>query len=182
MRDVYTKRQVNLMNLLRKLWEQHVYWTRFFIISTAADLGDLEPVTKRLLQNPGDFAAAFAPFYTSKITDEFKNLLTQHLLIAADLVNAAKNQESAKVEEARRKWYMNADDIAKFLSDINPYWNKEKWRTLLYSHLKMTEKEAVLRLSEKYAEDIKIFDMIEKEALEMADLMSFGIICQFSFR
>lgn len=54
----YTKQQMCLMNRIRQLWEQHVYWTRFFIISTAADLGDLEPVTNRLLQNPKDFAKA----------------------------------------------------------------------------------------------------------------------------
>lgn len=87
----YTQRQVCLMNQMRKLWEQHVYWTRFFIISTAADLGDLEPVTKRLLENPGDFAQALTPFYGEEVSDCFKNLFTQHLLIAADLVNAAKS-------------------------------------------------------------------------------------------
>ncbi|MGO5051611.1 acetylglutamate kinase [Lachnospiraceae bacterium LCP25S3_G4] len=178
----YTRSQVDLMNLLRELWEQHVYWTRFFIISTAENLGDLEAVTKRLLQNPSDFAEAFSPFYTTKTTEAFKFLFTQHLLIAADLVTAAKNKDLAKVEEARKKWYMNANDIAKFLSEINPYWNMEKWKTLLYRHLEMTEKEAVLRLSKKYEEDIQIFDMIEKEALEMADFMSCGIIRQFSYR
>lgn len=180
--NLYTRCQVNLMNLLRTLWEQHVYWTRFFIISTAADLGDLEPVTNRLLQNPSDFAAALAPFYPARTTNAFKNLFTQHLLIAADLVNAAKNQDFAKVNEARKRWYLNADDIALFLSAINPYWNQENWRALLYRHLEMTEKEAVLRLSKQYAEDIQVFDTIEKEALEMADYMSCGIICQFSFR
>ena len=42
----YTKQQMCLMNRIRQLWEQHVYWTRFFIISTAADLGDLEAAPK----------------------------------------------------------------------------------------------------------------------------------------
>lgn len=57
MRNIYTQPQIRLMNQLRKLWEQHVYWTRFFIISTAADLGNLEPVANRLLQNPKDFCS-----------------------------------------------------------------------------------------------------------------------------
>jgi len=181
MRDRYTARQVCLMNQLRKLWEQHVYWTRFFIISTAADLGDLDPVSKRLLQNPGDFASVLAAFYGTKISETFKELFTQHLLIAADLVNAAKNQEAAKADDAREKWYANADAIANFLAEINPCWKEAKWRGMLYDHLDMTEKEAVLRLGGRYSEDIRMFDRIEEEALKMADEMSHGIIRQFNF-
>ncbi len=178
----YTQRQVCLMNHLRKLWQQHVYWTRFFIISTAADLADLEPVTKRLLRNPDDFALALAPFYGVKVSNCFKELFTQHLLIAADLVNAAKKQESAKVEAARKKWYANADDLAQFLANHNPCWDEAMWRSMLYDHLDMTEKEAVLRLEGKYTQDIQMFDNIEKEALKMSDYMSGGIIRQFCLR
>ena len=47
-----------IINKMRKLWSQHVYWTRFFIISTAEELPDLKYVTNRLLENPGDFANA----------------------------------------------------------------------------------------------------------------------------
>ena len=44
----YTHQQICLMNRFRQLWGQHVYWTRFVIISTTADLNDLEQVTNRL--------------------------------------------------------------------------------------------------------------------------------------
>ncbi len=176
----YTLYQVALLNQLRMLWEQHVHWTRSFIISTAANLGDLDPTTKRLLRNPSDFAELFRQFYGDEIADHFKDLFTQHLLIAADLVNAAKNNDTKAADEARRKWYANADEIAAFLAQINPYWDESKWKELLYSHLQMTEKEAVLRLAGKYAEDIAIYDQIEAEALNMADYMFYGIANQFS--
>ncbi len=178
----FAQNQIALMKQLRLLWEQHVYWTRFFIISTAANLRDLEAVTDRLLRNPHDFAKLLLPFYGEKAADRFHELLTQHLLIAADLVNAAKKNETARANEARRKWYHNADEIADFLSKINPFWNREKWKGMLYDHLEMTEKEAMLRLAGKYAEDIRMFDNIEKEALEMADFMSYGMIRQFGLR
>lgn len=48
----YTGQQICLMNQLRQLWGQHVYWTRFAIISAAAGLDDSDPVTKRLLFAP----------------------------------------------------------------------------------------------------------------------------------
>ncbi len=176
----YSQHQVNLMNELRMLWEQHVHWTRSFIISTAANLGDLDAVTARLLRNPADFAKVLHLFYGRKDADRFQELFTQHLLIAADLVQAAKRGDAAAAEAARKKWYMNADDLSAFLAKINPFWNEAEWKEMFYSHLRMTEKEAVLRLAGSYDEDIKIYDMIEAEALEMADAMFLGIVKQFS--
>lgn len=172
----YTQKQICLMNRIRQLWVQHVYWTRFFIISTAADLKDLEPVTKRLLENPKDFAELLAPIYGVQVADQFEELFTEHLLIAADLVNAAKNGEVDKANTAREKWYENADEIAEFLSSVNRCWDKTKWKNMLYSHLEMTEKEATLRLQGNYTADIDMFDQIENEALTMADYMFCGII------
>lgn len=175
----YTLKQIELMNTFRKLWVQHVMWTRSFIISTAADLGDLDAVTKRLLQNPTDFANVLRIYYGDAKADQFAMLLREHLLIAADLVNAAKAGDSMKADEARRKWYKNADEIAAFLHSINPYWDEKLWQSMLYDHLKMTENEAIQRLNGMYSADIIQYDSIENEALKMADVMSGGIIKQF---
>ena len=172
----YTPQQICLMNRLRQLWGQHVYWTRFFIISTAANLDDLEPVTKRLLQNPKDFAGLFRPIFGTRAADRFEELFTRNLLIAADLVNAAKNGQTAKANAARNSWYKNADEIAGFLSSVNRCWDKAKWKEMLYSHLEMTEKEASLRLKGNYSADISVFDSIENEAFKMADYMFCGMI------
>lgn len=172
----YTQQQICLMGQIQQLWQQHVYWTRFFIISTAANLGDLKAVTNRLLQNPKDFAQLLAPIYGTKTACRFQELLTQHLLIAADLINAAKKGEIEKANCVRKKWYQNADEIAEFLSFVNQCWNKDKWKDMLYSHLEMTEKEATLRLQGKYAEDIEVFNNVENEALKMANYMFCGII------
>ena len=46
---------------------------------------------------------------------------------------------------------------------------------MLYSHLKMTEEEALLRFQRDYTADINMFDRIENEALKMADYMFYGI-------
>ncbi len=86
-----------------------------------------------------------------------------------------KNHEAAKADDARRRWYANADTISAFLTGINACWNEEKWRAFFYSHLEMTEKEAALRLQGDYAADIRMFDQIETEALRMADDMFCGL-------
>lgn len=175
----YSREQQGLVNCFRKLWEQHVMWTRSFIISTAHCLPDLAPVTARLLRNPEDFACVFRKYYGQNCAEVFCRLLTEHLKIGGDLVTAVKNNETEKVPLLRDAWYENAGEIAEFLCRINPFWSECKWRELLNSHLEMTEKEAALRIGGRFAEDIAIYGEIENEALVMADYMAMGFIRHF---
>lgn len=177
-----TGRQLEISNMNRRLWNEHVLWTRQFIIGTAFDLPDLPFVTQRLLQNPDDFAGELQPLYGKQTAAQFKQLFTAHLLIAAELVNAAKEGNAAEVERQRKLWYLNAEEIAKFLASINPFWSEREWRELLFEHLRMTEDEAVFILTGQYEKSIKEYDAIQAEALKMADVMTSGIIRQFRIR
>ncbi len=174
-----TNEQVNLLNTLRRLWTDHVMWTRAFILSTAFDSGDLQAVTKELLRNPGNFANVLRQLYGDENAKRFENLFSDHLLIAAELVNAFKKGDSRAVEEQHNKWYANADMIAQFLSEINPYWQKSDWQNMLYDHLNMTEHEAAQILTKQFAESIAQYNKIEDQALKMADAMAYGIFRQF---
>lgn len=174
-----SKSEQTLSNLLRMLWEQHVYWTRLVILSIALGLPDAEFVTNRLLRNPRDFEAALRPFYGVDIATKFAELFTSHLTIAAELVKAAKAGDSAAAANGEKRWYTNADQIATFLGSINQYWSAQEWREMLYDHLAMTKAEAVDILTQKYADSISMFENIEQEALAMADLMTQGIVKQF---
>jgi hypothetical protein len=171
---------LHLTNIFRQLWEQHVMWTRSFIISMTDHLGDLPYVTQRLLRNPDDFAAAFSYFYGPGAAAELRRLLTEHLLIAADIVQAGiQGTPINDIQNMQKRFYQNADEIAAFLSGINPYWNEKIWRGMLYNHLGLVELEAGLRASGQYALNVDIFDEIEAQSLRMADYMVEGIIRQF---
>lgn len=174
--------EFELSNALRLLWEQHVEWTRMTILSMAFNLPDVDVVTKRLLRNPDDFEKALEPFYGQRIAAEFARLLREHLVIDAELVAAAKAGDAQKVADAERRWYANADQIAKFLASINPHWLYEEWRAMLFEHLALTKKEAVDILTKNYADGIAVYDEIERQALMMADVMTMGIVRQFPQR
>ena len=81
--------------------------------------------------------------------------------------------------EAEKQWYRNADEIAEFLSSINPYLEKKKYRKMFYTHLALTKQEAVYMLQKNYKADIEVFDKIEAQALEMSDMIAGGIVKQF---
>ncbi|HBD86870.1 MAG TPA: hypothetical protein DC001_05525 [Clostridiales bacterium] len=174
-----SKAEQTLSNHMRLLWEQHIYWTRMVILSMAFGLPDTEFVTNRLLRNPKDFEAALRPFYGENIAARFAELFTDHLTIAAELVQAAKAGDSAAATDAEKRWYANADQIAAFLGSINPYWSAQEWQKMLYDHLAMTKDEAVDILTQKYADSINMFENIERQALDMADMMTQGIVKQF---
>ena len=175
---MYCDSNIELNNTFRLLWEQHVYWTRIVIMGIAFDLPDLECSTQRLLKNAPDFAKVFKHFYGSKNANEFKCLITDHLTIAAKLVQAAKVGNVDEAAKAESAWYKNADDIVCFLNYINPCWSAKKMRLMWYKHLELTKNEAVTILTKRYCESIKIFDQIEIEALMMADSFTKRIMQQ----
>ena len=172
------KNNLKLSNKFRLLWEQHVYWTRIVIMGIVFELPDLECSSKRLLQNAPDFAKVFRHYYGSKNANEFECLMTEHLTIAAQLVQAAKAGDHEEASRQERKWYENANDIACFLNYINPYWSEKEMSAMWYKHLALTKNEAVAIMTNKYCESVRIFDEIEQEALKMADCFSQGIIRQ----
>lgn len=170
---------MELSNTLRRLWMEHVFWTRLFIQSTLNTTADLDDVTARLLRNPTDFAAVLRPLYGNQAAAQFESLLRDHLTIAAQLVNAVKAGDANAYNAQRLKWYANADALATFLAEINPYWNMRDWQKMLYDHLYMTEEEVMQYAGKDYAASIRQFDDIQREALEMADMMATGIMRQF---
>ncbi|MBU2703422.1 hypothetical protein Ga0466249_004567 [Sporomusaceae bacterium BoRhaA] len=172
------KAAVHLRDCFRLLWEQHVYWTRMVIMGIVFDLPDLEATTTRLLRNAPDFAKLLCRFYGENNAAEFSHLLTDHLVIAAELVKAAKADDSSGAADAEKRWYANADDIVRFLNHINRYWFIEPMRAMWYEHLSLTKTEAVTMLNRNYDRSIETFNQIEKEALMMADAFSNGIIRQ----
>ena len=176
-----SEKAVNLQNVIRMLWEQHIVWTRLTILNIIKDLPEVNLVTNRLLRNPIDFKEVLKSVYGDEVASQFSNLFKNHLIIAAQLVKAAKAGDNKAAADAEKMWYANANEIAAFLSRINPYWSKEDWKTMLYEHLRMTKSEAVNILTNNYDESIKEYDEIEKQALSMADVMAAGIVKQFNY-
>jgi len=165
---------------MRKLWEDHITWTRLFIVSAAADLPDLKPTTDRLLQNQIDIGNAIKPYYGDAAGDQLTALLRDHILIAADLVKAAKANNTVGVTSANSRWTANADQIAAFLGKANPKnWPEAEMRQMMHDHLGLTTEEAVARLKGNYSAEIAAYDKVHEQILQMADGLSSGIINQF---
>ncbi len=176
-------REVALRQDMRALWEEHIVWTRQVIVDFAAGLPSLTTSEARLLRNQADIGNAIAPFYGKAAGTRLTGLLRQHILIAVDVLTAAKAGDTAGLAQAQARWTRNADQIAGFLSSANPTaWPRAEMRGMMRHHLKLTTDEAVARLTGEWSADVRAYDKVHAQILGMADMLSAGIIGQFPQR
>jgi hypothetical protein len=168
---------------MRKLWEDHITWTRNVIISFDAGLPDVNTVIGRLLQNQTDIGDAIKPYYGDGAGDQLTALLREHILGAAQVLAALKAGNQTALQQALAAWYANAHDIAVFLSSANPRnWPLAEMDQMMRDHLDATTREAVARNAGDWDGDVAAYDAVHVQILAMADMLSSGIIAQFPNR
>lgn len=170
---------VGLRMAMRKLWEEHITYTRNYIISALAELPDANSVADRLLMNQEDIGNAVKPYYGSEAGDKLTALLKEHILIAAEVVKAAKAGKKDELAAEQKKWSKNGQEIAAFLSKANPNWSQATLGEMLQRHLDLTTGEVVGRLKKDWKADIKAYDLGHEHMLMFADALTDGIIQQF---
>jgi len=178
-----TQKQVALRADMRRLWEDHITWTRLAIISLTTDSPDTEATVGRLLKNQTDIGNAVKPFYGKAAGNELTNQLRRHILIAAEVIAAAKAGDEANLADAQARWAKNGDDIAAVLASVNPRnWKLGAMKAELRKHLKLTTDEAVARLQGRWNADVAAYEKIHTHALHLSDVLSDGLIKQFPRR
>ena len=163
----------------RKLWIDHVSWTRNFIVSDIASLEDKNVVLERLLKNQDDIGNSIKPYYGEDAGNKLAALLREHIELAGEVLEAAKNKDSKALEKNNKLWYENADKIADFLSKANPNYSNKELKDMLYKHLQFVTDQVVARLNKDWKSDISSYDKGEDHMIHFADILSEGIIKQF---
>ena len=178
-----TRKAVTLHMDMRKLWEDHITWTRLAIISLESGTHDTNATVARLIRNQVDIGNAIKPYYGKAAGNELSKELRAHILIAADVIAAAKAGDSAKLAAAQARWVENADQIAAVLHSVNPhFWKLGAMRAEMHRHLDLTTQEAVARLQNNWTADVAAYDKVHQHILHMSDMLSQGIIKQFPAR
>lgn len=172
-------RMIELINRMRLVWTQQVYWIRMLIVSIASQLGDTNVVTVRLFQIPKAIANIFSGYYPEEAVDAIVWLFTGQMQIGAALFQALRVGNTGEATQLNRQWYANADQIAETLSSMNPYYNRNEVKHMLYRILQLTTQLAVMRNAGNYMADVDTFNRIEQETLLFADYLVNGLLQQF---
>ncbi len=167
---------------MRRLWEDHVAYTAFFYKAALRGSEDAGPIAERLLRNQDEIGNAIKPFYGEEAGNRLAALLREHILVAADLVKAAKAGDAAAQEAANKRWYRNSEDLAVFLSSANPNWPKADVHHALDMHLQMVTEQVVAAMKKDYAAEIAAYDKGAQHMLALADTLAAGIVKQFPKR
>jgi hypothetical protein len=179
----HTRRQLAFHDDMRRLWEDHVTWTRLAIVTFADGSAGFDATAGRLLRNQRDIGDAVRPYYGRAAAERLTALLTEHIAIAVELLQAAKAGDGAAFEAARIRWQGNADRIADHLAAANPrWWSRATLRAAMRTHLDQTLTEAAHELGGDHAASVADYEAIHHHILAMADLLSSGIMRQFPHR
>ena len=169
----------DLKSDMRKLWEDHIIWTRNVIFNIIDELPGTTEAVNRLLQNQVDIGNAIKPYYGNEAGNQLTALLHEHITIAADLLTALDDDNTGAYNTANAQWVANADAIAALLSSVNPNWPLAEMQAMMHEHLNATGTEALARKAADYTGDVTAFENVHVQILQMADMLTDGIVKQF---
>lgn len=177
---VQSAKAVAFHDQMRALWEAHGAWTHMVIVSFAGNLPNLSASEKVLLRNQVDIGNAVKPYYGTAAGDQLTQLLQAHILGAVKVLVAAKSGDKHKINQAVAAWFANGQQIADFLHAADPkFLSKSASRKMMRVHLKQVIAQGVDELKGQYGADARAFGPYIHHILEMADMISGGIIRQF---
>lgn len=165
---------------MRKLWVSNAIWMREYIVNTIEADQSLDAASKRLAKSQDDIGRAFAPFYGAETGSKLTTLLRQHTSLVKEMTESSMAKDTAKLKEADKRWRANADSITTLLSTVNPTnWPMATIQPVVVGGMNLTITETNARLKRDYNADVETFDTILAQSLNLADMLSAGIIKQF---
>ena len=170
-----TYSQMNLIFNARNLWRELATWTRSLLISKTMGIGNEEEVFKRLYEVPQKYAAILHLIFGNKISEDYMNLLSSQIVLINELIMAQMAGDAETVKRIETQLYENVAQRAAFLASINPFWNEEQWRNLMYPYIYDTLLEIATFLAGDYIENIKVFDNLMEHAAAISDYFAEGL-------
>ena len=171
--------QAALQDGMRTLWFQHMEWTYATVAAFAAGSKGLQPTLDRLLANQTQIGDAIKPYYGDEAGTALTTLLKAHINGAVPILVAAKAGNTADLNKSVAAWYVNAKEIADFLAKANPQWPKADMEDMMKGHIDQTLVYATAQLQGRYAASITAYGEAEAHMVEMADMLTAGIVKQF---
>jgi len=171
-----TPEQMNLILRSSVVWIHFATWIREYLASIYAGFGNQEAVMQRLNRISTEFGNIFGIVFGVHVTEKYINLISDFIKILESFVTAQINGDANAVNEYTKQLYNNADQSAAFLSQINPYWQENEWKSLLYEFIRLTIQESSTLLDKEYTKNIDVFDKILSHTSEIGDYYSQGLL------
>ena len=179
--ETESEREDSILRLnedMRLAWLNHVYWTRMYLMSAVADNADQQAVEERLLETADEITDVFARYLPIATTRQLRNLLTEHIEIAGQIIQALKAKNMSDYDALVKEWYRNANQMAALFANYNPYFESRETRNMLLNHLDLTREEIEYQVNGEYEQSIDVFRDVEQQALALADYFARGLLAR----
>jgi hypothetical protein len=167
--------QMNLIFNTRILWRALATWTGAYILSRCSGMDNDDEILERLNKVPYEFENIFQLIFGDAAAQGYTQLLSEHVKLIKDLIDSQLSRNDDQAGEDIQKLFKNADDRAKFLSSVNPYWNETELKNLFFTYVSRTVDEITNCLTAEYKKMIDNFDRLLVHADTMGDYFSEGL-------
>ena len=140
----------------------------------------IKAAEKQAVANAQAIAASIEPFYGAPAKDKFFKLLAGHYgAVKAYLVAAVAGDVSAQAK-ATQSLTSNADEIATFLSQANPYLPKDAVQGLLLAHGGHHIQQIQQLRDRNYDAEAQTWEEMKKHVYQIADATADALAKQFA--
>lgn len=168
---------VDLRQRMRMAWLNHITLVKFYLISFFENLSSQNAWKDAVYKNAEEILAIFAQYYPASAMQRFRKLFMEHLRLT-DEVAAGLKTDPAFSGAAMENWYINAEEIASFLSRQTPAYNETELRKMFYDHLDMERQQMEAYLDGDYETDIEIYLRSQQNMIELADFLTSGLLAR----
>lgn len=168
---------VDLRQRMRMAWLNHITFVKFYLISFFENLSGQNAWKDAVYKNAEEILAIFAQYYPASAMQRFRKLFMEHLRLT-DEVAAGLKADPAFSGAAMENWYINAEEIASFLSRQTPAYNETELRKMFYDHLDMERQQMEAYLDGDYETDIEIYLRSQQNMIELADFLTSGLLAR----
>jgi hypothetical protein len=178
--DANPARVAEMKQAFRDLWLGHIFWVRHVVSNIATnDPDERDAAEKEVVANTKQIADTIAPFYGEAASEKLNSLLDVNIDAVREYSEATVARSKRRQDAALARLASNADDIADFLSHVNPYLQKDNVRSLIAAH----GAHHVLQINQYKAKDYAhlgaTWPMMRQHVYVIADTLTTALAKQF---
>lgn len=165
---------------LHDLWVGHIFWVRHVVSNNAANNQEVrDAAEKEVVANAKQIAQVMTPFYGEAASQKFSSLLDINYGVMRAYSEATVAGDTRRQHVALARLESNADDIAGFLSHLNPYLQRDIIRGLIAAH----SAHHVLQINQYKTKDYTplgaTWPMMGQHVSVIADTLTTALVKQF---
>jgi hypothetical protein len=168
---------VVLHDLIRAVYEDQLVWTRMMSVAVLDGSKARDAYRDRLMDNYEAFEDALTPYYGDG-AEKLGTMLEYHFALTEKVVDEVRQGDTFRT--VLPYWYANADDIAAYLTQLNPkFWPRKETTLIWRMYLDGILAGAIAHQKGDWRGEVDAHDALVTHCYKMADFMSDGMLKQF---